>query len=49
MVESIHQSRCIGDGFKPPKGAVINSYGIERLGKVTTRLLLGVNKGVERK
>jgi hypothetical protein len=28
-----HQSRHTGDGFKPPKGAVIKSYGIERLGE----------------
>ena len=29
-----HQSRCTGNGFKPPKGAVVKSHGIERLGKV---------------
>ncbi len=36
-IKTNHQSRCIGDGFKPPKGAVVNSYGIERLGKVNPR------------
>ena len=29
-----HRSRLTGDGFKPPKGAVVKSYGAERLGKV---------------
>ena len=33
LFKTNHQSRCIGDGFKPPKGAVVNSYGIERLGE----------------
>jgi len=33
MVESTHQSRCIGNGFKPPKGALVKSQGAERLGK----------------
>jgi len=38
MVESVclqttHQSRCTGNGFKPPKGAVVKSHGIECLGK----------------
>jgi len=33
FLRTTHQSRCIGNGFKPPKGAVINSYGIERLGE----------------
>jgi len=33
MVEPTHQSRCTGKGFKPPKGALVKSQGIERLGK----------------
>ena len=37
MVETFvrlnHRSRLAGGGFKPPKGAVVKSYGIERLGK----------------
>jgi len=32
MVEPTHRSRLTGEGFKPPKGAVVKSYGIERLG-----------------
>jgi len=28
-----HRSRFAGKGFKPPKGAVVKSHGIERLGK----------------
>lgn len=37
VVRLTHQSRCAGDGFKPPKGAVIKSYGIERLGESNPR------------
>ncbi len=33
MVESTHQDRCTGKGFKPPKGAVFKRHGTERLGK----------------
>jgi len=33
MVEPTHQSRCTGNGFKPPKGAAVKSCGIERLGE----------------
>ena len=33
----IHRSRLAGEGFKPPKGAVVKSYGAERLGKVHPR------------
>jgi len=33
MVEPTHQSRLAGGGFKPPKGAVVKSHGIERLGE----------------
>jgi hypothetical protein len=32
MVEPPHQCRLIGEGIKPPKGAVVKSNGIERLG-----------------
>jgi len=31
------QSRCIGDGSKPPKGALINSFCAERLGESNPR------------
>ncbi len=37
MVEPTHQSRCTGDGFKPPKGALVKSQGIERLGESDPR------------
>ena len=33
MVETTHRSRLAGEGFKPPKGAIVKSYGTERLGK----------------
>jgi len=37
MVESArlmtHRKRCTGEACKPPKGAVVKSYGAERLGK----------------
>jgi hypothetical protein len=36
MVERTHQSRLKGGGFKLPKGAVVKSHGIERLGKGCT-------------
>jgi len=32
MVEPTHQCRFIGRGIKPPKGALVKSQGIERLG-----------------
>lgn len=32
MVEPAHRGRLTGEGLKPPKGAVVKSYGIERLG-----------------
>jgi len=28
-----HRCSLAGGGIKPPKGAVVKSYGIERLGK----------------
>jgi len=28
-----HRSRLAGEGFEPPKGALVKSKGIERLGK----------------
>ena len=31
------QSRCTGDGFKPPKGALVKSQGTERLGESCPR------------
>ena len=37
MVEPTHQSRLAGGGFKPPKGAMVKSYGTERLGKGLTK------------
>jgi len=44
-----HRSRLAGEGFKPPKGALVKSQGAERLGKVAPRVRLGMNNGVERK
>lgn len=43
-----HRCRLTGEGIKPPKGAVVKSYGTERLGKVATRLRTGMDNGVER-
>ncbi len=37
MVESSHQSRLTGEGFKPLRGAVVKSYGAERLRKGSPR------------
>jgi hypothetical protein len=37
MVEPTYQCRLIGEGFKPPKGAVVKSDGIERLGESNPR------------
>jgi len=31
IVGTTHQSRCTGDGIKPHRGAVVKSYGTERL------------------
>ena len=39
----------MGDGSKPPKGAVVNSNGAERLGESNPRGWQGVSNGVERK
>lgn len=44
-----HRSHFTGEGIKPPKGAVVKSYGAERLGKVAPRLRTGMDNGVERK
>jgi len=33
MVETTHRCRLAGGGIKPPKGALVKSQGIERLGK----------------
>jgi hypothetical protein len=48
MMVGPSESLC-RDGSKPPKGALINSLGIERLGESNPLRLAGVNKGVERK
>jgi len=45
----IHRHRLTGGGVKPPKGAVVKSYGAERLGKAAPRVCAGMDKGVERK
>ena len=37
MVEPTHQCRFIGSGIKPPKGALVKSQGIERLGNGWSR------------
>ncbi len=33
-----YRSRLAGEGFKPPKGAVVKSHGTERLGKGKPRV-----------
>jgi len=33
MVEPTHRGHLTGEGLKPPKGAMVKSHGIERLGK----------------
>ncbi len=55
MVEPTHQSRCTGNGIKPPKGALVKSHGAEPFGIAQDRLfrrrqskrLSGMNKGDE--
>jgi len=42
MVEAVmkqlaHRNHLAGEGSKPPKGAVVKSHGIERLGKAHPR------------
>ena len=37
MVEPTYQCRLIGEGIKPPKGALVKSQGIERLGNDQSR------------
>jgi len=32
-----HRSRLAGEGFKPPKGALVKSQGAERLGESNPR------------
>ena len=49
MVDPTHRSRLAGEGFKPPKGALVKSHGAERLGKVHPRGVAGKDKGDERK
>lgn len=36
-VQLTHRSRLAGEGIKPPKGALVKSQGIERLGKAYPR------------
>ncbi len=36
-VQKAHRSRLAGEGFKPPKGALVKNQGIERLGKAYPR------------
>jgi len=38
MVEPTYRCRLIGEGIKPPKGAVVKSNGIERLGNDQSRI-----------
>jgi hypothetical protein len=38
MVEPTYRCRLIGEGIKPPKGAVVKSNGIERLGNYQSRI-----------
>jgi hypothetical protein len=38
MVEPTYQCRLIGEGIKPPKGALVKSHGIERLGNGQSRI-----------
>jgi len=33
-----HRSRLAGEGFKPPKGALVKSQGAKRLGKDKPRV-----------
>jgi hypothetical protein len=47
MVELTHKSRCTGNGFKPPKGALVKSQGIERYGKGYAKSWSGMNNGDE--
>lgn len=42
-----HRCHLAGGGIKPPKGAVVKSYGIERLGKGVPRVRSGMDIGVE--
>lgn len=37
MVEPTYRCRLIGEGIKPPKGALVKSQGIERLGNDQSR------------
>jgi len=49
MVEPTYQCRLIGEGIKPPKGALVKSQGIERLGNDQSRIgqvrIKEMNKG----
>jgi len=48
MMVLAHQTRFLGGVFKLPKGALVKSQGIERLGKGVTRITSSVDKGDER-
>lgn len=39
MVEPTHQRRLIGVGVKPPRGALVKSQVIERLGRGQSRIV----------
>ena len=43
-----HRHRLTGGGVKPPKGAVVKSYGAERLGNPVPRVQAGTDNGDER-
>ena len=38
MVEPTYLCRLIGEGINPPKGALVKSQGIERLGNGQSRI-----------
>ncbi|MDT0678316.1 hypothetical protein [Autumnicola musiva] len=38
MVGPTYQCRLLGEGIKPPKGALVKSHGIERLGNGQSRI-----------
>nr|WP_321452584.1 hypothetical protein [uncultured Carboxylicivirga sp.] len=39
-----HRCRLAGEGIKPPKGALVKSHGIERLGEYNPRDCQGMHK-----
>lgn len=42
-----HRDHLTGEGPKPPKGAVVKSYGAERLGNPVPRVQAGMDNGDE--